>query len=83
MVLPRACRPVEWRASLKILQIDTNIEEGRAASRSPHSKFGYFLSMSQQAVSADIIPNSVVGIFSPKQKEKKLGYTDKLVTTQI
>jgi hypothetical protein len=29
-------------------------------------KFGYFLSMSQQAVSADIIPNSAVGIFSPK-----------------
>ncbi len=27
--------------------------------------FGYFISMSQQAVSADIIPNSAVGIFSP------------------
>jgi hypothetical protein len=39
------------------------IEEGRAASKSPHYKFGYFLYMSQQAVSANIIPNSVVGIF--------------------
>ncbi len=39
--------------------------------------------MSQQAVSADIIPNSAVGIFSPKQKQKEqrhkqLGYTDKV-----
>jgi hypothetical protein len=37
--------------------------------------------MSQQAVSADIIPNSAVGIFSQKQKEqrhKQLGNTDKL-----
>jgi hypothetical protein len=41
------------------------IEEGRAASKSPHSKFGYFLYMSQQAaVSANIIPHSSVGIFS-------------------
>ncbi len=42
--------------------------------------------MSQQAVSADIIPNTAVGIDSPKKKEqrhKQLGYTDKLVTTQI
>jgi hypothetical protein len=42
--------------------------------------------MSQQAVSADIISNSAVGIFSQKQKEqrrKQLGHTDKLVTTQI
>jgi hypothetical protein len=30
------------------------IEEGRAASKVPHSKFGYFLSSSQQVVSADI-----------------------------
>jgi hypothetical protein len=42
------------------------IEEARAANKSPHLKFGYFLSMSQQAVSADIIPNSAVRIFSPK-----------------
>jgi hypothetical protein len=51
------------------------IEEGRAASKSPHQKVGYFLSMSQQAVSADIITNS----FSPKTKEQRhtqLGYTD-------
>jgi hypothetical protein len=42
--------------------------------------------MSQKAVSADIIPNSDVGIFSPKTegtRHKQLGYTDKLVTTQI
>jgi hypothetical protein len=37
------------------------IEEGRAANKSPHKKFGYFLSISQQAVSADITKNSVVG----------------------
>jgi hypothetical protein len=43
-------------------QILYNIEEGRAASKSPHKKFGYFLSISQQTVSADIIPNSAVGI---------------------
>ncbi len=37
------------------------IEEGRAASKVLiKKKFGYFLSMSQQAVSADIIPNSAV-----------------------
>jgi hypothetical protein len=42
--------------------------------------------MSQQALSANIIPNSAVGIFSPKTEEtrhKQLGYTDKLATTQI
>jgi hypothetical protein len=33
---------------------DAGIEEGRAASKSPHQKFGYFLSISQPAVSADI-----------------------------
>jgi hypothetical protein len=30
--------------------------------------------MSQQAVSADIIPNSVVGIFSPKKRKKARVY---------
>jgi hypothetical protein len=41
--------------------------------------------MSQQAVSADIIPNSAVRIFSPKTEETKaaIGYIDKLVITQI
>jgi hypothetical protein len=41
--------------------------------------------MPQQAVSVDIIPNSAVGIFSPKTErtKPKLGYTDKLVATQI
>jgi hypothetical protein len=37
------------------------IEEGRAPSRSPHKKFGYFLSISQQGVSSDSIQNSTVG----------------------
>jgi hypothetical protein len=36
------------------------IEEGRAASKSPHLKFVYFLAISQQGVSADIIQNSVL-----------------------
>jgi hypothetical protein len=42
--------------------------------------------MAQQAVSADIIPNSVDAIFSQKQKEqrhKQLGYTDKMVMTEV
>jgi hypothetical protein len=43
--------------------------------------------MAQQAVSAGIIQNSAVGIFSPKTEGTKtlvqLGYTDKLVITQI
>jgi hypothetical protein len=45
------------------------------------NKFGYFLSKSQQAVSANIIPHSAVGIFSPKTagtRHKQLGYTDKI-----
>ncbi len=48
-----------------------DIEEGRAASKSPHYKIGYFLSMSQQAVSANIIPNSAVGKFFPKTEGMK------------
>jgi hypothetical protein len=40
---------------------DIAIEEGRAARKSPHKKFGYFLSISQQAVSAVINKNSAVG----------------------
>jgi hypothetical protein len=42
--------------------------------------------MSQQAVSAEFIPNSAVGIFSQKQKEqrhKQVGYIDKLINTHI
>jgi hypothetical protein len=39
------------------------IEEGRAASKSHHSKFGYIISISQQADSADITKNSAVAIF--------------------
>jgi hypothetical protein len=46
--------------------LPTTIEEGRAASKRPHSKFGNFLSISQQGVSAVIIQNSAVGNFSPK-----------------
>jgi hypothetical protein len=40
----------------------------------------------EQEVSAEIIPNSAGGIFSSKQKEQRhmqLGYTDKMVTTEI
>jgi hypothetical protein len=47
------------------------MEEGRAASKGSHKNFGYFLSTSQQEVSADIIPNSAVGIFSPKTEGTK------------
>jgi hypothetical protein len=47
-------------------EMDWGIEEGRAASKSPHSTFGYFLSISQQEVQ-----NSAVGNFSPKQKEQR------------
>jgi hypothetical protein len=36
------------------------IEEGRAACKSPHQKFGYFLAISQQGVSANLIQNSVL-----------------------
>ncbi len=42
------------------------IEEGRAASKIPHYKFGHFLSISQQGVTADIIQNSAVANLSPK-----------------
>jgi hypothetical protein len=46
---------------------------------------GYFLSSSQQGVSANIIQISAVGNFSQKHKEQrqKLLGADKLVTTQI
>jgi hypothetical protein len=54
------------------------IEEGRAASKSCRKKFGYFLFMSQQAVSA-IIPNQsqMLEYFLQKQKgqrQKQLGF---------
>jgi hypothetical protein len=42
--------------------LDVGIEEGRAVSKSTHYKFGYFLSVSQQGVSAGIIQNSAVHI---------------------
>jgi hypothetical protein len=44
----------------------------RAASKSLHLKFGYFLYISQQGVSADIIKNSAVGNFFPKTKGTKI-----------
>ncbi len=59
------------------LSMDSSIEEGRAASKSPHLKFGYFLSLSQQAVSAGIIQNSAAEIFTSKIEEtktKQVGY---------
>jgi hypothetical protein len=48
------------------------IEEGREASKSSHYKFTYFLSISLQGVSADIIKNSAVGNFSPKTEGTNL-----------
>jgi hypothetical protein len=51
--------------------MSTATEDGRAASKSPIKTFGYFLSISQQEVSADIIQNSAVGDFSPKPEGTK------------
>jgi hypothetical protein len=62
-----------------------SIAEGRVASKCAHSKFGYFLSISQQEVVADIIQIQLLETSPQKRKEqgqKQLG-TDKLVTTQI
>jgi hypothetical protein len=50
---------------------DGSIEEDRAASKSLNETFGYFLSTSQQEVSADNIQNSAVGNFSPKTEGTK------------
>jgi hypothetical protein len=47
------------------------VEECRAASKSTHQNFGYFLSMSQQAFSADIIPISAVRLFSQETEGTK------------
>jgi hypothetical protein len=47
------------------------IQEGKAASKSPHKKCGYFISTSQHAVSVDSIPNSAVGNFPKKPKEQR------------
>jgi hypothetical protein len=44
------------------------IEESRAVSKSPHKKFGYFLAISQQAVSADTTTISAAG-FLLKNKD--------------
>jgi hypothetical protein len=63
MKVTRLITPLSWPA--------TSLE-GRAASKSPHSKFVCFLSISQQGVSADIIQNSAVGNFSPKTEGTKL-----------
>jgi hypothetical protein len=49
----------------------TIIEEGRAASQSPHLTLGYFLSISEQDVSADIIQNSLLETSPQKQKEQR------------
>ena len=64
------------------------MEEGSGASKSLIKNLAIFLSMSQQAVSADITISFQIQLleyFPPKKKEqrhKQLGYTDKLVTTQ-
>jgi hypothetical protein len=46
----------------KVASLLLSTEEGRAAIKSPHETFGYFLSISQQALSADITKKSAVGI---------------------
>jgi hypothetical protein len=48
-----------------------HIEEDRAARKKPHKTFSYFLSTSQQEVSADIIPNLAVRDFYPKTERTK------------
>jgi hypothetical protein len=42
---------------------DLSIEDGRAANKRPHKKFGYFISIFQQAVSPGNTKNSAVAIF--------------------
>jgi hypothetical protein len=54
-----------------ILLTSYSIEEGRAASKSPHETFGYFIFTSQQEVSADNIKIHLVETSSPKQKEQR------------
>jgi hypothetical protein len=54
-----------------ILLTSYSIEEGRAPSKSPHETFGYFISTSQQEVSADNIKIQLVETSSPKQKEHR------------
>jgi hypothetical protein len=48
---------------------ERSIEEDRAARRSPHYKFGYFLSV--VCPSKLFLPNSAVEIFPPKKKEQR------------
>ncbi len=50
-----------------------NIEEGRAVSKSPHSKFGYYLSVSQQGISANVIQKkfSCWKLLPKKKKEQR------------
>jgi hypothetical protein len=55
----------------QFVRFGVSIEKGRAANKSPHPTFGYFLSTSQQEVSAGIIQNSAVGNFSPKTEGTK------------
>ncbi len=59
------------RAYTVYCMLDSSIEEGRAASKSPHSKYGFFISMSQLTSSVDIIPNLAVRIFSPNTEGTK------------
>jgi hypothetical protein len=58
--------------TVRLVEVTTQvaIEEGRAASKSPHKKFGYFLSMAQQ-FSWRYHSKSAVGIFSPKTEGTK------------
>jgi len=69
---------------MKIAGVGGGLEEGRAASKSPHLA-NFFLCPSHQflLISFQI---QLLEYFPQKQKEqrhKQLGYTDQLVTTQI
>jgi hypothetical protein len=71
-------------------QRSDSIEEGRAASKSPHKKFGYFaflfLCPSKQFLPMNSFKIQLLKYFPQIQKEqrhKQLGYNDKLVTAQI
>ncbi len=65
------CNCVRGRADHRV-ESTGEIDEGRAAGKRPHEKIGYFLSISQpqQAVFAEVIPNSAAEIFSLKHRNK-------------
>jgi hypothetical protein len=73
-LLWKAICPLWWTTTpskLRKRNKGQTIEESRAASKVLITKFGYFLSISQQAVSVTIILNSANGIFFPKTEGTK------------